>query len=183
MVSCIMLFCSPGISFKGKRRFKSTPTSMMVYLEQPMHNSVASSLICFLGGYPCISSCANQVMLWGVGLLLTSFSQLQSRHLGLGYHLILLCLLELCWLHLWKLHQTTPQDRRQTEPWPSRNKRHLSEFWLVFLQTVSRKVWKSPNGLWGFSNSEIHFPHKSNDASLHFSFSKIRALSGQSFGF
>lgn len=43
----------------------------------------------FLGGHPCISSRANR--LWGAGFLLTSFSQLQSKHLGLGYHLTPLC--------------------------------------------------------------------------------------------
>lgn len=45
MVPCTILFCSPGISSEGKSRFKSTLTSVMVYLEQPKHNRVASPLI------------------------------------------------------------------------------------------------------------------------------------------
>lgn len=62
MVSCTMLFCSPATSFEGKSRFKSALTSVMVYLEQPKHNTGFITYTSFLEGYPCVPPHANQVM-------------------------------------------------------------------------------------------------------------------------
>lgn len=90
MVPCTTLFCSPGISFKGKSMFKSTLTSAMVYLEKPKHNNVASSLT-QVSLKDILLFLHMPTRLWGVGVLSTSFSQLQNRCLGFRYHLAPLC--------------------------------------------------------------------------------------------
>lgn len=56
----------------------------------------------------------------------------------------------------------TPPDHssRQKKDWTESQQKpkQLHEFQPAFLWTVKRKMWKSLNGLWGFSNSEGSFP-------------------------
>lgn len=106
MVPYTMLFCSPGISFEGKNRFKSALTSVTVYLEQPKHNSVASSLIQFSLGVILVFL-HMPTRLWGAGFLLTSFSPLQSGHGDLGHHLT----------PLYNQQAKTGTSRHKLTPW------------------------------------------------------------------
>jgi len=61
MVPCTTLFCSLGISFEGRSRFKSTLNICDGLSGAAKAQQCGFTCTSFLGGHPCISSHANQV--------------------------------------------------------------------------------------------------------------------------